>query len=101
MPGQPGHYTRPHDRMPTLFTGHGCKNDSTTERNVDSQATWVIYILCLFLTCYPWVFFQPGTGRFLVDWCRNSMYVLYAVNSSTIGREFTIQENLVKIQVTW
>ena len=47
MCGQPGHYTRPHDRLPTQFYGHGCKNDLTAERNVNSQATWVIYALGL------------------------------------------------------
>ena len=30
----------------------------------------LMYWLIL-LTCYPWVFVQPGTGRCPVDWCRN------------------------------
>ena len=27
--------------------------------------------LAYYLTCYPWMFVLPGTGRFPVDWCRN------------------------------
>ena len=27
--------------------------------------------LASFLTCFPWMSVQPGTGRRLVDWCRN------------------------------
>ena len=36
-------------------------------------ASYVFSSMCLtyFLTCYSWVFVQPGTGRRPVDWCRN------------------------------
>ena len=33
----------------TLFHGHGCMDDLRTEHNFDSQATWVIAVLGLFL----------------------------------------------------
>ena len=35
--------------------------DLTTERSFDSQATWAIDVLGLFLTCHSLVFVQPGT----------------------------------------
>ena len=38
--------------------GHGCKDDLTTERSFDSQATWVVGI---FVTYHLRVFVQPGT----------------------------------------
>ena len=31
----------------------------------------VINTACIFLTCYPWVFVQPGISRRLVNWCKN------------------------------
>ena len=36
-------------------------DDLTAKRSLDSKATWVIGLLGLFLTCYPWVFVQPDT----------------------------------------
>ena len=52
---------------------------------LDSHATWVIDVLCLFLTHYPWVFLQQGTGSCAVDWCRNLKSVLYiCVSLSTL-----------------
>ena len=48
MCGQPEHYTQSHALLQTQFPGHGFKNDRKTERNVDSQATWVVYVLGLF-----------------------------------------------------
>ena len=56
----------------TQFPGHGCIDDYPTGRSFDSQATWAIDVLCLlFITCYPCVFVQPGTGRRSINWCRN------------------------------
>ena len=55
----------------TQIPGHGCMDDLTNECSFDPQATWVIDVLGLFLTCYLWVFEQPGTDRRPVDWCRN------------------------------
>ena len=52
----------------TQFPGHGSIDDLTTERSFNSQATWVIDVLGLFLTCYPWVFVETGTGGRPVDW---------------------------------
>ena len=50
----------------TQFPGHLCMDDLTTERCFVSQATWVVDILDLlsliYLTCYPWVFVQPGAA---------------------------------------
>ena len=37
--------------------------DLTTERSFGSQTTCGIGVLGLFLTSYPWVFVQPGSGR--------------------------------------
>ena len=45
------------------FPGHVCMNDLTTERSFDSQATWVINVCLIILTCYLWLCVQPGTGR--------------------------------------
>ena len=53
----------------TQFPGHGCIDDLTTESKFDSQATWIIVMLGLFLTCYPWVFVKLGKVRRPVDWC--------------------------------
>ena len=53
------------------FSIHGCIYDPTTERSFDSQVTWVIDVLCLFLICCPWLFIQPSTGRRPVIWCRD------------------------------
>ena len=63
-----------HDAHPiaTQFLGHGCMDDLKAERSFGSHDRCVIIMLSLyFLTCYQWVFLQPGTGRCPVDWCRN------------------------------
>ena len=67
-----------HDLTPDChpFPGHGCVDDLITVRSFDLQATWVIDVLGFFLTCYPWLFAQPGTGRRPVERCRNYMSVL-------------------------
>ena len=53
-------------------------NGLTTERSFDSQATWVIYVLGIYLlVCYPWMFVHSGTGKRPVNWYRNQMSVLY------------------------
>ena len=72
MRGQSRHDTRP---IASSFPGLECMDCLTTECSFDSQATWVIAVLGLFLTCYVWVFEQPSTGRRPVDWCRNYMSV--------------------------
>ena len=36
----------------TQFPGHGCMFDLTTESSFDSQATWVIVALGLFIFTY-------------------------------------------------
>ena len=41
----------------------------------------LICLAYLFMTCYPWVFVQPGTGRRLVDWRIKLMSVLYLYNT--------------------
>ena len=59
------------------FAGHGRMDGLATERSFDKQTTWVIDVLgLLLLTCYPWVFVEPGTGRRPVDWCRNQLSIL-------------------------
>ena len=70
MREQPGYDTRPHARLPLRFQD---MDDHTNGRSFDSQATWVIHVLVLFLTGYlhVGVFVQPDTGRRPVDWCRN------------------------------
>ena len=56
----------------TQFPWYGIMDNLTTERSFESQATWVIDIVCfMFWTCYPWVFLQPGTGRRPVNCCSN------------------------------
>ena len=73
MCGQPGHNTRPHTRLPPCFP----VIDATT----GSRPHQWMY-LTYFLTRYPWVFVQPGTGRRPVDCSRNKMPVLYSYGSS-------------------
>ena len=51
-----GHNTRPHTRLPPSFLD---RDNLTTERNFDSQATLVIDVLGLFFD----MFVQPGTGK--------------------------------------
>ena len=55
----------------TQFLGHGyvCM---TSQLNVALMRRLRGSLMCLasLLTCYPWSFVQPGTGRRLVDWCR-------------------------------
>ena len=65
MPGQIGHNTRPLARLPLSFLG---MDDLIYERSFDSQATWFIGVLGLFLT---WAIVEPGTDRRSVDWCRD------------------------------
>ena len=72
MRGQPGQNARPQARLPANFLWHGCMGDLATGGNFDLEASWVIAMLGFFsLTCYRWLFVQPGTGRRPVDWCRN------------------------------
>ena len=56
----------------TQIHGHGCMDYLKIERRCYQIAT-LRSLMCLgyFLTCYPWGFIQPGTGRRPVDWCRN------------------------------
>ena len=68
MCGQPVHNTLLHARLPLSSLG---MDDFTTECSFDSQAMCAIDVLGSFLTCYPWVFVQPGTGRCPVDCCWN------------------------------
>ena len=74
MNEQPGHNTRLHN---------GYIDDLTTERSFDSQATWVIGVLDLFLACCSWVFVRPGTGKCPVVWCKNQMSVVYFISVAT------------------
>ena len=46
-------------------------DELTTEHSFDLQETLAIDVLGLLLTCYPWLFVQPGSGRRPVDRCRN------------------------------
>ena len=57
--------------MATQFPGHGCMNDLTTEKKLSyiRKLGRVIDVLIV-ITCYPWVFVQPVTGKRPVDWCR-------------------------------
>ena len=71
MRGHPGHNTRPHARLQPILLGMDDSDYLTTERSFDSQATWVIDVIGIFLTGYPRVFVQQGTGRRPVDLCRN------------------------------
>ena len=49
----------------------------TSQLSVAFATWWVIDVLAYFITCYLWVFVQPGTGRRPVDWCMNQMAALY------------------------
>ena len=67
---QPDTGRRPVDRCRNFKYGHlcghlydGCMDDLATERSLDLQDTWLIYVLGLFLTCCLLVFVQPDTCR--------------------------------------
>ena len=47
MPGQPGHYARPHPRLQSRFLGKDARVTST-EHSFDWQASWIIVVLGLF-----------------------------------------------------
>ena len=53
MCGKPSHNIRPHGQLPPSFLEHGCLDDLTTERNFDSQATWVIDMFGIFFDMLP------------------------------------------------
>ena len=65
-------------------------SDLTTESRFDSQATWSLICLAYSLTCYPWVFVQPGTDRRPGDRSRNKMSVLY-VKAHTLANLKSLQ----------
>ena len=50
MPGQLGHKTRLHARLPHSFVN---MDDLTNERSFGSKAARAIDVLVFFLTCYP------------------------------------------------
>ena len=60
----------------TQFPGQGCIDDLETERSFDLEATWVIDVLGLFLTCYLWCLYNQAL-TLPVQWCSNWMAVLY------------------------
>ena len=71
MSGQSAHDTTLHVRLAPSFLGMEALEDLITERSLDSQVTWIIGVLGLFLlTYYQWVFILP------VDWCWNQLSVL-------------------------
>ena len=69
---QPDHNSMTASLIATQFPGYGCMDDFTTERDYDSQATWVITMLGIFVDM-----FSIGVctirlfGRCAVDRCRN------------------------------
>ena len=71
MPGQARAFYMTAHPIATQFPVHKCMDDLPIERDSDSQATRVIDVPGLFFTFYPWMFVQPGTGRRVVDWCKN------------------------------
>ena len=74
MCGQAGHNTRPHTRLPITFFGMDAW--VTSQLNVALMCK-LRESLAYFLTCYPWVFVQPGIGRCPVDWCRElNVYIV-------------------------
>ena len=77
MRGQPGHNTRPYARLLSLsFLGMGAWLASPMNVALISKLRESLIFLAYFLTCYPFMFVQPGTGRRPDDWCRNYMHVL-------------------------
>ena len=63
MPGQPGHNTRSHARLPPSFMGMDAL--MTSQLNVALNRKLLGSFMCLayLLTCYPLVFVQPGISR--------------------------------------
>ena len=71
MLGQPGHNTRPQPRLPHSFLGMDAWMNSKLTVVLIRALRGSLVFLAYFLTCYPWVFVQPGTGGRPVNWCRN------------------------------
>ena len=76
MRGHPGHDTRPQARLPPGFG----MDDIRTERRFDSHGLCFGYfsmgVCTTYLTCDPYIFVQPGTGRRPVDCWLKLMSVL-------------------------
>ena len=54
----------------------------TSQLNVDliRRVRGPLVSLTYFLTCYTWLFVQPGTARRPVDWCSNKKSVRYELS---------------------
>ena len=91
--------------MATQFPGHGCMDDLTTERNCDSQVTWVIVVLVLFFYILPMDVCTTRhwqmSGRLVQE--SNVRTVAYVVNflDSFLYPAFIWQNNLYKAYIAW
>ena len=66
----PAPNARPHARLPTV-SGHGCTDGLTTERDFDSQATWVIAVVGLYCDMLSTGVCTTGAGiKWLYCTCR-------------------------------
>ena len=57
-----GHNTRPHTRLPQRFLGMDALVTSQLNVGLICKLRGSLMCLAYFLTCYPWVFVQPGTA---------------------------------------
>ena len=71
-----GHNSRPHAQLLLSFLGKYGWMISQLKVVLVRKLRGLLMFLAYFLTCYPWVFVQPGTGRRPVNWRRNYMSVL-------------------------
>ena len=72
MRGKPGHNTQPHTRLPPNHLDIDARMTLKLNRALICKLCGSFMCLDYFLTCYPCVVVQLGTGRRPVDWCRNT-----------------------------
>ena len=75
MPGQPGHNTRPHARLPPSFLG---MDEFTTIRSFDSQETWAIDVRGLF-------FDMSSMDVYTTRQCQTSGRLVQELNVCTVS----------------
>ena len=74
---QPRNNTQPHARLPPSFLGMNVWMTSQLSVALIHKIRGSFVCFAYFLTCYPRVLAQPGTGRRPVDWWKNYMPLPY------------------------
>ena len=88
-----------HDRIPHCHPGSWAGMTSQLNVALIRKLRGSLMRLDYFLTCYPWVFVRPDTGRRPVDWCRNWISaVQYFLHTAIISMRHT---NLCSLIIKW